>query len=115
MIAPCPAAGGTIGLVLTRFRCHGWLQKYIGGSYQLPEEAAEEDAAAEADGKKQKHGRGKRLAITSLLRSEPATSATMPGADAGATDHAELPDELKDAEAAPELAAIQPQGLYPVA
>ena len=85
------------------------MQKYIGGSFQLPEEAAEEDAATEESGKKQKHSTGKRLAITSLLRSEPATPAQTPGADAGAGG-ADPPDEPRDVEDAPEVASIQPQG-----
>ena len=90
------------------------LQKYIGGNYQLQQETEEEDEAAGADGKKHKHKKGKRLAITSLLRSEPTPVADTPGADANAMADAELTDESVDAEDAPTLAAIEPQGLHGV-
>ena len=92
----------------TRARCP---QKYIGGNYQLPEETEQEDAAAGMDGKKHQHRKGKRLAVTSLLRSEPTAVAETPGAaDTSAADDAELTDESLDAEDVPTLAAIEPQG-----
>ncbi len=89
-------------------------QKYIGGTYQLPDEAEEGNAATQKDGKKHKHTKGKRLAVTSLLRSEPAAAAEAPGADAAAEDDAELKDESVNAEDAPTLAAVEPQGLFAV-
>jgi len=98
----------------SRQHCICDAQKYIGGKYQLPDETGVEHAAIDTDGKKQKHKKGKRLAVTSLLRSEPTAVSNAPGADATAADDAELTDESLGAEEAPTLAAVEPQGLRAV-
>ena len=87
-------------------------QKYIGGKYQLPDETELEIGDAGTDGKKHKLKKGKRLAVTSLLRSEPTALARTAGTDATAPDDTELSDESLAAEDAPTLAAVEPQGLH---